>query len=417
MVLFSAQILSLPSQICVVEHVNRVGNHSPVLKSYSLRKPTRFVSHRCISTTATTCLDEIETVKIQEEKEEVEEKRKFRWVEIGSDISEEEKLAISQLPVKMSNRCKALMKQLICFSMEKMNLSQLVAAWVKIMKPSRADWLTVLRQLEKMNHPLHFQVAELAIHEESFETNLRDYTKLIHHYAKENRIEQAETVLADMKRRGVVLDQVILTSLVHMYSKSGNLTLAEAVFEEMRLLGTPLDKRSYGSLIMAYIRFGLLEKGEDLLRESEEGDIYAGREVYKALLRAYSMAGDFEGTERVFRSSQLAGIVPDAKTCALIINAYMISGRSEEARLAFENLRRAGLEPNDKCVKLILAAYEKENRLNKALEFLMNLEKDGIEIGFEASELLVSWFRRLGVVEEVETVLRQFATDKNKFVQ
>ncbi|MBA0736987.1 hypothetical protein Gogos_010470 [Gossypium gossypioides] len=340
---------------------------------------------------------------------DAEEKRRFKWVEIGPGITEEQRQAIDKLPFKMTKRCKALMKQIICFNPEKGSLEDLLGAWVNVMKPRRADWLVVLKELKVMEHPLYFQVAEIALLEETFEANIRDYTKIIHGYGKQNRIREAENILDAMKRRGFICDQVTLTTMVHMYSKAGNLKLAEDTFEEIKLLGQQLDKRSYGAMIMAYIRAEMPEQGEGLLKEMDNLEIYAGSEVYKALLRAYSTNGDTDGAQRVFGAIQLAGISPDAKLCGLLINAYQVAGQSEEARVAFENMRRAGLEPSDKCVALVLAAYEKQNKLNKALEFLMDLERDGIVVGKEASSILAQWFKKLGVVEQVEQVLREFA--------
>lgn len=331
---------------------------------------------------------------------------KYEGIRTRFKLSEEHQLALSK--AKLSNRCKALMKQIFCFSPENGSVSDMLVAWVKNTRPRRADWLAVLKELEQLNHPLYFEVAEHALTEESFEANVRDYTKIVHGYATQNKLQEAENILATMKSRGFLCDQVILTALVHMYSKAGNLKLAEESFEEMKLLGVPLDRRSYGSIIMAYIRAGMLDCGESLLREMEAQEIYAGREVYKALLRAFSMMGDSQGAQRVFKAIQLAGIIPDVKVCALLINAYVASGQSREARIAFENMRRAGLKPNDKCVALVLAAYEMENRLTEALHLLTELESNSIVLEREASELLVKWLGRLGVVEEVETVLRDF---------
>ncbi|KAL3636224.1 hypothetical protein CASFOL_020771 [Castilleja foliolosa] len=325
------------------------------------------------------------------------------------NLTEEQNMAISQISTKMPNKCKALMRQIVCFSSENWTVDSLLAAWVKSTNPQRADWLSILKELERLNHELYFEVFERAFTEESFEPNIRDYTKIIHAYAKQDMLQKAENALTAMKNRGFVCDQVTLTALIHMYSKAGNLKLAEQSFEEMKLLGVPLDRRSYGSIIMAYIRANKLDLSECVLKEMESQDIYAGREVYKALLRAYSMMGDSQGAQRVFDMIQLAGIVPDAKVCGLLINAYFVAGRNMEACVAFENMRKTGLEPNDKCVALVLAAYEKESRLNEALNLLVDLEKNGYALGKECSDLLLNWFRKLGVVDEIEVVLRDFA--------
>ncbi|KAL8137921.1 hypothetical protein V2J09_003922 [Rumex salicifolius] len=395
----STRFHPLPFHASFLRTLSRINSRPPLKPSYSnLRSITD------VNTWAASA--------ITEPVEQCEERPKFRWVEIRptlEQVSEEQRIAISQLPKKMTKRCKAFMRQIICYSPQKGNLLDLVAFWVRVMKPIRADWLAVLKQLSDVDHPLFLQVFDYALSEESFEPNVRDYTKMIHLYAKQNRLQDAENTFSSMTQRGMVCDQVTLTTMIHMYSKAGNFEKAKEIFDEMKLLGQPLDKRSYGSMIMACIRAGFPNQGEALVLEMEGEEVYAGREVYKALLRAYSMNGDCEGAQRVFDAIQLSGTFPDVKQCALLINAYMVAGQSRKALRAFENIRMAGVEPNDKCVALLLAGYEKENNLSSALDLLTNLEKDGIMVGKEAAELLAGWFRRIGVAEEVALILREYA--------
>lgn len=80
------------------------------------------------------------------------------------NLSEEQKRAISQLPPKMTNRSKDLMKQIICFSAENRSVHRMLAAWVKNTRPPRADWLAVLKELERLDHPLYFEVDCLLLH-------------------------------------------------------------------------------------------------------------------------------------------------------------------------------------------------------------------------------------------------------------
>ncbi|GER47830.1 pentatricopeptide repeat-containing protein [Striga asiatica] len=76
------------------------------------------------------------------------------------DLTQEQMLAISQLPSKMTNRCKALMRKIICFSSENENVDNMLAAWVKSTKPRRADWLSIFKKLERTSHPLYFELAK-----------------------------------------------------------------------------------------------------------------------------------------------------------------------------------------------------------------------------------------------------------------
>uniref|UniRef100_A0A0D9ZGE4 PROP1-like PPR domain-containing protein n=1 Tax=Oryza glumipatula TaxID=40148 RepID=A0A0D9ZGE4_9ORYZ len=357
-----------------------------------------------------------------------EEARRFRWDAFRSAPSEPQREAVRGLSPKLPNRCRALMARLVCLPPPPQDgdrdgdgddetLGALLAFWVKAMKPKRADWLLVLKELTAMESPLLAQVLEHALLEDSFEANVRDYTKLIHIYGKQKLLQKAEDAFHAMKSRGLPCDQVMLTALMDMYSKAGDLTRAKEIFKEIGLLGLPIDKRVYGSMIMAYIRADMLDRAEDMISKMGDQQIVAGKEVYKALLRAYSYKGDSEGAQRVFDAIQFAGIVPDTKLCALLVNAYCLTDRINEAMIVTRNMRSAGITPCDKCIALILGAYEKVNRLEGALAFLTELEENGVIIGQEPSQLLAGWLRRLGVVQEVEQVLKDLAVDRKNTLE
>jgi hypothetical protein len=117
-----------------------------------LQTPTNFGFRKIHCRWVAPNVEEMEQTEIQVEKP------RFTWLEIGPNITEAQKKTIAQLPPKMSKRCKALMRQIICFSPQKCSLSDLLAAWVRIMKPRRADWLAILKELSTMDHPLYLEV-------------------------------------------------------------------------------------------------------------------------------------------------------------------------------------------------------------------------------------------------------------------
>lgn len=127
--------------------------------SLSLRPITRFPFkvRACGASSALSSAKEVESVQISEGKP------KFKWVEVGHGATDAQKEAISKLPWKMTKRCKALMRQIICFS-EEGNLADLLGAWVRIMKPRRTDWLVVLKELKMSNHPLYLEVTSVCYH-------------------------------------------------------------------------------------------------------------------------------------------------------------------------------------------------------------------------------------------------------------
>lgn len=82
--------------------------------------------------------------------------RRFNWVGLTEEQEEEEE-AITRIPVKMSKRCQALMKQIICFE-KGSSFSEMLGAWVRRMKPIRADWLSLLKELTNLHSPFYIKV-------------------------------------------------------------------------------------------------------------------------------------------------------------------------------------------------------------------------------------------------------------------
>ena len=89
--------------------------------------------------------------------------------------------------------------------------------------------------------------------EESFQTNIRDYSKLIDAHARDNRLEDAERIIKKMSENGIGPDILTSTTMVHMYSKAGNLDRAKAAFESLRTQGFLPDMGVYKSMILAYV--------------------------------------------------------------------------------------------------------------------------------------------------------------------
>lgn len=154
---FSPNLFSVATPICIENKNILSASHNPSSKNLTFPNYTvfrcrkfngcRFLVFSCINEGGDSVTAVIDS-----------ENPKHNMVKTSPDLTEEQKLAISQLPSKMTNRCKVLMKQIICYSTENGSVSLMLASWVKSTKPRRADWLSVLKELEQSNHPLSFEV-------------------------------------------------------------------------------------------------------------------------------------------------------------------------------------------------------------------------------------------------------------------
>ncbi|GMJ15408.1 Ribosomal Pentatricopeptide Repeat Protein 2, NUCLEAR FUSION DEFECTIVE 5 [Hibiscus trionum] len=331
-----------------------------------------------------------------------------KWAEVADKIHERGEMIWPQEPKPISGKCKLVMEKILSLKKED-DPSQLLAEWIELLQPTRVDWITLLDKLEQQNPDLHIKIAELVLREESFQTSVHDYTKLIDAYAKRTCVEDAERILKKMVESGIMPDGVTATILVHMYSKVGNVDRAKEAFESLRVYGFQPDLKIYNSMIMAYVNAGEPQHAESLLRQMQTKDIKPSEEIYMALLRSYSHGGDVLGVVRITNIMQLSGFEPNTEYFSLLVEAYGRAGDPDQARSNFDSMIKLGHKPDDKCTANMIAAYEKKNLLDKGLDLLVQLEKGGFEPGIATYTVLLDWFSKLQLVDESEQLLGKIA--------
>ncbi|CAL0322393.1 unnamed protein product [Lupinus luteus] len=332
-----------------------------------------------------------------------------KWEQVADKIHEAGQVMWPEEPKPITGKCKLVTEKIGSLNADDDNLLTLLTEWKELLQPSRVDWINLLDRLKQENSPLYFKVAELLLTEDSFQTNISDYSKLIDIYAKESRFDDAESLLKKMKEKGILPDAPTASALVHMYSKVGNVERAKEAFETLRSYGFQPDVKVYTSMIMAHVTAGNPKDGEVLMRDMETRDIKPTKEIYMALLRSYSHYGDVLGVKRIFTTMEFAGFKHTLETSTLLIEANAHAGDPDQARSDFDLMMKLGHKPDDRCTAGMIAAYQKKNLLDKALNLLLELENNGFEPGVATYSVLVDWLGELRLVEEAENLLGKIA--------
>ncbi|KAI5392933.1 pentatricopeptide repeat-containing protein At5g04810, chloroplastic [Lathyrus oleraceus] len=333
-----------------------------------------------------------------------------KWERVADRIHEAGEVLWPKEAKPITGKCKQVTEKILSLKEDgDDNLLTLMAEWVELLQPARVDWINLLDRLKNQNSPFYFKVAEMVLTEDSFQTNISDYSRLIDMYAKENRIDDTERMLKKMNENGIQQDASIASVLVHMYSKIGNLERAEEAFKVLNDLGFQPDTKVYNSMIMAYINAGEPTKGETLMRQMDTRDIKPTKEIYMSLLRYYSQRGDFDRASRTSTSLQFAGHQQTMETCTLLIEAAAVSGDLDKVSSNFDHMVQLGHKPDDRCTAAMIRAYKKTNLLDKALDLLLTLEKDGFEPGVATYSVLIDWLAKMQLVDEAEQILNKIA--------
>ncbi|MED6148245.1 hypothetical protein PIB30_051322 [Stylosanthes scabra] len=334
-----------------------------------------------------------------------------KWASVADRIHEAGEVMWPKEAKPITGRCKIVTEQILKFKEEEGSdeLLRLLAEWVELLQPSRVDWKSLLDRLKQQNLPLYYKVAEIVLTEDSFQTNISDYCRLIDAYAKENRFEDAERMVKKLNEKGMLPDASAATELLHMYCKAGNLERAKEAFEILKGQGFQPNIKVYTAMIMAHVNANDPAKGEHLLREMEMKDIKPTKEIYMALLRTFSKRGEANGAEGISTMLQFAGFQHTKESCTLLVEAHANAGNPDSARKNFDNMVQFGHKPDDRCTASMIVAYENKNLLDEALELLLNLENDGFEPGVATYSVLVDWMGRLLLVDEAEQLLSKIA--------
>ncbi|KAI3423046.1 uncharacterized protein J3R85_011338 [Psidium guajava] len=331
-----------------------------------------------------------------------------KWAEVADKIHEYEEITWPQEPKPVSGKSKLVTEKILAMKVED-DPSPCLAEWEELMQPNRVDWTALLDRLKEQNPHKYLKVAEHLLDVESFQANVRDYSKLIDAYAKDISLEDAERILKKMYANGIPPDTTTATILVHMYCKAGKLDQAEEAFKSLKNQGFRPDMKVYNSMIMAHANAGKPTKGESLMREMDTRDMKPSEEIYMALLRSFAQTADVAGASRITTTMQFAGFQPSLESCTLLVEAYGQAGDPDMARNNLDYIIKLGHKPDDRCIASMITAYMKKNLLDKALNLLLHLEKDGFEPGVHTYAVLVDWFGRLQLIDEAEQILDKIA--------
>ncbi|WOL02930.1 hypothetical protein Cni_G11649 [Canna indica] len=331
------------------------------------------------------------------------------WAELANKVEESEKHFLPEELQPVEGKCKKVEESILSMNPKRNDPKPLLDEWKELLHPRRVDWLALLDRIKERSVNLYFKIAELLLTEESFGSNIRDYSKLIDAHSKADRIEDAERILQAMIEKGIMPDVIVSLVLVHMYSKVGNLDRAKDAFDSLRREGFEPDLKAYSSMITAYAKVGIPKEGETLMRQMEARDIKPTREIYMELLKAFAKNGEVDGAQRIMNNMQFSGIQPTLESFTLLVQAYGKAGDPDLARGHFDHMIKSGYKPDDQCTANMMAAYCRKNLLDKALDLLLTLEKDGFQPGIATYSILVDWFGQLQLVEEAEAILRKIA--------
>ncbi|RZC50743.1 hypothetical protein C5167_019170 [Papaver somniferum] len=204
--------------------------------------------------------------------------------------------------------------------------------------------------------------------------DLYTYSTLIDGLCKENRIEEAITLLDEMQSEGCFPNEVTYNALINGLCKKGDIARASKLVENMFLKGCIPNEVTYNTLIHGLCLKGKLEKAVWLLDR---------------------MVAD--------------KCVPNHVTYGTIVNGLVEQGKVADAVLLLDSIEDRGHRPNEYIYSSVASGLFKEGNSEGAVRLWQKMIEKGFQPNTVLYSVLIDGLCRQGKPDEAENILPEMA--------
>lgn len=270
---------------------------------------------------------------------------------------------------------------------------------------------------------------------------------LLHHFVQIRDLQKAETLMADLQRQGLALDQHLYNEMMKLYTAKFEFRKAFSVIQFMKINKIPLGVLSYNLWMNASIEFyGTVSSVEKVLEEmTRDRNVEVGWSTYVTLANIYikyglhdkalgallSAEGKLSARKRlgysfvmtcnaslknrdgVMRLWELSKQVPCRITCTdyiCVMGCFVKMGDLDEAEILFKAWELERRKYDIRVPNVLLGAYVRNGLMEKAEKFhLYTLEKGAVP-NYKTYEILMEgWVKKKEMEKAVDAMKRGFA--------
>ncbi|RYR69171.1 hypothetical protein Ahy_A03g015706 isoform B [Arachis hypogaea] len=215
-----------------------------------------------------------------------------------------------------------------------------------------------------------------------------------------NMVQAVETLIDEMEKSSVSVDEHSLPSIIEMYVNKGALDKANDMLQKFLMNGVP------SSSICAAIMDAFAEKGHWLEAENvfywERGVPGQRRDVieYNVLIKAYGKGKLYNKAVSLFRGMKNHGTWPDGCTYNSLIQ--MLSGADlvNQARDLMVEMQGMAFKPHCQTFSAVIASCARLSQLSDAVSVYQEMLQAGVKPNEVVYGSLINGFAEYGSLEE-----------------
>lgn len=242
---------------------------------------------------------------------------------------------------------------------------------------------------------------------------------VLHILCERNMVQEVETVIEEMDKFGIHIDEQSLPVLIKMYIAEGLLDKAEILFEKF-LLDHELQSKTRAAIIDAYAERGLWAEAEAVFYGKRDCPRQKrGVVEYNVLIKAYGKVELYDKAFSLFKSMRHHGAWPDECTYNSVIQMFSKGDLVDHARDLLSEMRAGGLKPTCLTFSSLIACYARLGQLSDAVDMYQEMVSAGVKPNEVVYGSLINGFAETGDVEEAlqyYRMMEESGVSENKIV-
>ncbi|CAH8323324.1 unnamed protein product [Eruca vesicaria subsp. sativa] len=237
------------------------------------------------------------------------------------------------------------------------------------------------------------------------------YTALLKSYEKSGKrsIDRAEAAFKKMRELGFLLKPSPYSSMTSLYSSTGNRGKVDEILQEMKDNNVKLDSLTVNNVLRVYAAESDVASMEKLLEDWEEVAVLQLR-TYLDMAKAYLRVGNKrEAREMLLRAEDLK----ESSSYEEIMRLYGEAGKSSEDVYRVWNLyKKTRKQDNDGFLALIGSLLNLDDINGAGEMYYREYECSGVEFDVRIPTMLVSGFRKEGMVKQADNLMNKTLRNK-----
>ncbi|CAM6013903.1 unnamed protein product [Sphagnum balticum] len=243
--------------------------------------------------------------------------------------------------------------------------------WGDRLRPDVRTYTTLMKgyvQEGQVGDAMDFLLAMEQKFDPNVSPNEVTYTTAIAACVRLNLMDEAHSILREMRLRKVPANIVTYNILLSGYCRSRNMEKAYSLVADMKLAGISLDVVSYNTLINGCIKSGDNVAALAHFQQMREGGIAPSEVSYTTLMKAFGQNGQPRLVHQVFEEMQAdPRMRPDSVAWNVLIDSICQSDRMADAKSAFKRMKEARLHPTVVTYTMLVKGFARAGMWGEAL--------------------------------------------------